>query len=145
MPLEYTEREDNVNDLHYLAAAEKMGWHLLDFSVTEDQFAKEFVFMYYKPQMMKAIASYTSFKEWGGLMNVLKLDQKAVMAELDACLSQATELDYDMNIYDVAAYIDVNEYAYYLFERLVKYVDAFWFQYQLDEEEEYDPEDSFEV
>lgn len=114
-----------MNQLDYLITAERNGYHLLDFAVSDAEFAQHFVFEMYRPGMMEALATYTGFSEWSGLNEVLRMDQHAVMAELEACLAQAEQLNSSLDVYQCAAFIDVNEYAQFCFDRLVAYVDAF--------------------
>lgn len=128
--------------LYYLEAAEKMGWHLLDFYAPPAEFAREFVFSLYRDRLLYSAWNAGSFEKWAPVFRkVLKEDEQAIIAELDACLFQAEELDYSLGTIKIAAYVDVNEYAHFLFKRLQKYVDAFWFEHQLYDEDEYEQYD----
>ena len=114
-----------MNKLDYLIVAERAGWHLLDFSPAKEEFIAQFMFDLHRPAILDAVRTYTSFKDWIGLREVIRLDQRAVQEELEDCLIQASELTIDMDVYVCAAYVDVNEYAQVCFERLAAYVDTF--------------------
>lgn len=126
-----------MNKLDYLITAERAGWHLLDFSVSDAEFAQHFVFEMYRPGLMDALVTYTGFSEWRGLTDVLRLDQHAVMAELEACLEQAAKMNSSLDVYECAAYVEVNEYAQFCFDRLAAYIDSFHFDVNevLDEDD----------
>lgn len=115
-----------MSELAYLKAAESMDWHLLDFCVDPDEFAEVYGFTVTKPYLLVALASYRSFKEWPGLKNVAAQYQVAVQADVEAILTQACQMNRDMDPYDIMAYIDVNEYATYCFGRLAVYIDNFY-------------------
>jgi hypothetical protein len=126
-----------MDELYYLEAAEQMGWSIFDFAIPDQEFARYFVFELYRPQLLKRVRAFTGFSQWKALTEILRQDEQAVMAELEACLRHANGFTAGLTLEQQVAYIQTNEYAFFLYDRLAKYVDAFWFDFQLNQEDEY--------
>lgn len=120
---------NETEQLMYLKISEYMGLHIVDFmdAASEQLFAEKYLFYYFKPVFHDIMRSSSDLRSWGPLMaEAVKIDYKTINAELSLVLRQAEELDDESNIETVCMYIGSNEYIFYCYERLVKYVKRFY-------------------
>lgn len=132
---------DNYTDLEvldYLSMAAEMGLHLADFddAYTTQDFVDTFMESYFRPKFLDIIRETTDFRQWPDRLNQeLRLEYKGAMAEIQAILTMANDLDQGDPVPLSAAYVANNEYSHYCFLRLKKYVQEFYFSYLLDHDE----------
>lgn len=127
-----------VEELNFLAMAQEMGFHLVDFddAHTEQDFVDSYMSDYFRPRFLQIARESTNFKQWPDKMNNdIKIEYKGVVTELQATLRHAMNLEQTDPIPVVASYIANNEYSYFCFLRLKKYVQEFYFSYLLDHDE----------